>query len=69
LISVGLVLADTKEIADKMSWKLVAKRNDPATKVGVAVFQKPEDNDLYNLREPEATPPFCEADDKPDAAW
>lgn len=52
-----------------MSWKLVAKRNDPATKVEVAVFQKPEDNDLYNLREPEATPPFCEADDKPDAAW
>lgn len=52
-----------------MSWKLVAKKNDPITKIGVAVFQKPKDNDAYNLREFDATPPFCASDDKIDAAW
>lgn len=60
---------DTKAMAEKMSWKLVAKKNDPSTRVGVAVFQKPKDNDLYELRQPDATPPFCDPDDKPDAAW
>ncbi|KAG0559053.1 hypothetical protein KC19_10G075100 [Ceratodon purpureus] len=60
---------DTKAMVETMSWKLVAKKNDPTTKIGVAVFQKPKDNDLYNLRQPDATPPFCEPDDKADAAW
>ncbi len=44
------------------------KRQDPQTGVGVAVFQKPEDNELYDLREV-LEPPYCEKDDKPDAAW
>jgi hypothetical protein len=52
-----------------MAWKLVAKKYDPTSKIGVAVFQKPKDNDLYNLRKPDGSPPFCEPDDKPDAAW
>ncbi len=60
---------DTKALAEKMSWKLVAKKNDPSTKIGVAVFQKPKDNDLYEQRPADATPPLCEEDDKPDAAW
>ncbi|KAG0610431.1 hypothetical protein M758_7G064800 [Ceratodon purpureus] len=60
---------DTKAIADSMSWKLVAKKYDSTSKIGVAVFQKPKDNDLYNLRKPDSSPPFCESDDKPDAAW
>ena len=66
---VHLLSADTKAIAAKMSWKLVAKKNDQISKVGVAVFQKPKNNDLYNLRSPDATPPFCKPNDKPDAAW
>lgn len=60
---------ETIAVIERMSWKLVAKKNDPITKIGVAVFQKPKDNDAYNLREFDATPPFCASDDKIDAAW
>ena len=53
-----------------MSWKLVAKKYDPTAQIGVAVFQKPKDhNDLITLRKPDGSSPFCESDDKPDAAW
>lgn len=52
-----------------MSWTLVAKKYDPTSKIGVAVFQKPKDNGQYNLHKPDSSPPFCEPDDNPDAAW
>ncbi len=59
---------DTLTIVQRLSWSLLVKRQDPETGVGVVVFQKPEDNELYDLREV-LEPPYCEEDDKPDAAW
>ncbi len=47
---------------------MLTRSIDPETRVGVAIFQKPKDNTLYEQRE-DALPPFCESDDKPDAAW
>lgn len=44
------------------------KKGDPESRIGIAVFQKPKDNNLYDLRNEDAAP-FCEPDDKPDAAW
>lgn len=51
-----------------MSWTMITRTNDKNTGIGVAIFQKPKDNNLYDLRKDD-TPPFCEEDDKPDAAW
>ncbi|KAG0621314.1 hypothetical protein M758_3G010500 [Ceratodon purpureus] len=60
---------DTSDLLSRMQWTMLTRSIDPETKVGVAIFQKPKDNDLYALRSPDALPPFCEDDDKPDAAW
>jgi SAM-dependent methyltransferase len=62
------IWTDTLTIVQRLSWSLLVKRQDPQTGVGVVVFQKPEDNELYDLREV-LEPPYCEEDDKPDAAW
>lgn len=59
---------DTSALLKRMQWKMLTRSVDPDTKVGVAIFQKPSDNTLYDQRE-DALPPFCESDDKPDAAW
>ena len=60
--------ADTLAVTERMSWKLVMKKGDPESRIAIAVFQKPIDNKLYDLRTEDAAP-FCEPDDKPDAAW
>lgn len=66
--SVG-IWKETLALTQGMAWKLVARRNDDGTKIGVAVFQKPMDNALYEERGGDAVPRLCDDDDKPDAAW
>lgn len=51
-----------------MGWKLVKRAMNDETQIGIAVFQKPKDNQPYNMRKVD-NPPICDADDKPDAAW
>jgi hypothetical protein len=51
-----------------MSWKLVAKQNSNEAAIGVAIFQKPKDNELYKTQKV-AMLPFCPDADNADAAW
>ena len=51
-----------------MGWKLVKRAMNKETQIGIAVFQKPTDNQIYNMRKVD-DPPICDADDKPEAAW
>jgi hypothetical protein len=62
------IWTDTVAITEKLCWSLLEKGKDPETGVGVAVFQKPTNNECYDLREG-LEPPYCEEGDKPDAAW
>ncbi|CAK9213095.1 unnamed protein product [Sphagnum troendelagicum] len=62
------IWTDTVAITEKLCWSLLEKGKDPETGVGVAVFQKPTNNECYDLREV-LEPPYCEEGDKPDAAW
>eukprot|EP00250_Pteridium_aquilinum_P016467 c23115_g2_i1 orf=561-2834(-) len=49
-------------------WELLARTTDPSTGVGVAIFHKPTTNFCYENRK-QTSPPLCDGDDKPDAAW
>ncbi|CAM6019141.1 unnamed protein product [Sphagnum balticum] len=62
------IWTDTVAITEKLCWSLLEKGKDPETGVGVAIFQKPTNNECYDLREV-LEPPYCEEGDKPDAAW
>lgn len=59
----------TKKVADAICWKLLVRtKADPRTHVGMAIFQKPENNTCYDQRKVDE-PPMCAVDDKADAAW
>ncbi|KAH6559176.1 hypothetical protein KP509_1Z024400 [Ceratopteris richardii] len=59
---------DMASLTAAMCWELVAKTTDPITGVGLAVFQKPSKNSCYENRK-QSSPPLCDSNDKPDAAW
>lgn len=64
--------AATADVAERMCWNLVARKtegSDIKDGVGVAIWQKPVSNDCYSKRAKHATPPMCETEDSPDAAW
>ncbi|KAJ7525431.1 hypothetical protein O6H91_17G050900 [Diphasiastrum complanatum] len=58
----------TAELAKAMCWVLSSRKKDSHTGIGVAIFQKPMENSCYELRK-EESPPICDAEDNPDAAW
>lgn len=47
---------------------MVAKEFDEASRVGVAIFKKPENNTVYESREI-AKPEICADENNADAAW
>ncbi|KAL6317943.1 hypothetical protein AAG906_030989 [Vitis piasezkii] len=49
-------------------WNVLAHKTDEISEVGVKIYQKPESNDIYELRR-KKNPPICKEDEKPDAAW
>ncbi|CAH9146964.1 unnamed protein product [Cuscuta epithymum] len=51
-----------------MCWKLVGIKKDKLNSIGVAIYHKPENNVCYNHRKSK-TPPMCDDDDDPNAAW
>jgi hypothetical protein len=51
-----------------MGWEMVAKEFDEVSRVGVAIFKKPENNTAYEKREVDV-PEICPEDNKPNAAW
>ncbi|XP_062227696.1 probable methyltransferase PMT26 [Phragmites australis] len=51
-----------------MCWKMVNKTKDKLNQVGMAIYQKPMDNNCYEKRS-ENNPPLCKGTDDADAAW
>ncbi|OIW03490.1 hypothetical protein TanjilG_14715 [Lupinus angustifolius] len=49
-------------------WNILAHKSDDVGEVGVKIYQKPEGNDIYELRR-KKVPPICKENEKPDAAW
>ncbi|KAK9164141.1 hypothetical protein Syun_005043 [Stephania yunnanensis] len=49
-------------------WNILAHKTDDTNELGVKIYQKPESNDIYQLRR-KKNPPLCKEDEKPDAAW
>ncbi|KAI5069484.1 hypothetical protein GOP47_0016133 [Adiantum capillus-veneris] len=59
---------DMVALTAAICWELVARTTDSSTGVGVAIFHKPTTNFCYETRK-QSSPPLCDSDDKPDAAW
>uniref|UniRef100_A0A7I4DJH1 Methyltransferase n=1 Tax=Physcomitrium patens TaxID=3218 RepID=A0A7I4DJH1_PHYPA len=59
---------ETTALAKDMGWEMVAKEFDEVSRVGVAIFKKPENNTAYEKREGDV-PEICPEDNKPNAAW
>ncbi|XP_010254849.1 PREDICTED: probable methyltransferase PMT28 [Nelumbo nucifera] len=49
-------------------WNILAHKTDEMNEVAVKIYQKPESNDIYELRR-KKNPPICKEDENPDAAW
>jgi len=57
------------ELTPRMCWKMVSKVINLQLGIGVAVFQKPLDNECYDARPKDALPPMCPEWDNANAAW
>ncbi|KAL2318712.1 hypothetical protein Fmac_032588 [Flemingia macrophylla] len=49
-------------------WNVLAHKSDDVGEVGVKIYQKPEGNDIYELRR-KKIPPLCKENENPDAVW
>lgn len=49
-------------------WNVLAHKSDVVGEVGVKIYQKPEGNDIYELRR-KKIPPLCKENENPDAVW
>ncbi|GFZ10317.1 S-adenosyl-L-methionine-dependent methyltransferases superfamily protein [Actinidia rufa] len=49
-------------------WNILAHKTDEIGEVGVKIYQKPESNDIYELRR-KNHPPLCKENENPDATW
>ncbi|KAI4316811.1 hypothetical protein L6164_024753 [Bauhinia variegata] len=49
-------------------WNVLAHKSDDVDEVGIRIYQKPEGNDIYELRR-KKIPPLCPEHENPDAAW
>nr|GMD99323.1 probable methyltransferase PMT28 [Ipomoea batatas] len=49
-------------------WNILADKTDEESDIGIKVYQKPEANDIYELRR-KKVPPICSVKENPDFAW
>lgn len=56
------------KLTPSICWNILAHKTDEDSEVGVKIYQKPESNDLYELRR-KKNPPLCSEKENPDAAW
>ncbi|XP_061358113.1 probable methyltransferase PMT28 [Gastrolobium bilobum] len=49
-------------------WNVLVHKSDDVGEVGVKIYQKPEGNDIYELRR-KKIPPLCKENENPDAVW
>ncbi|KAJ8762394.1 hypothetical protein K2173_007554 [Erythroxylum novogranatense] len=56
------------KLTASICWNILAHKTDDVSEVGVKIYQKPESNDIYELRR-KKHPPLCKENENPDAAW
>lgn len=66
-VSLFFVSAMTK-LRASICWNILAHKTDEVSDIGVKIYQKPESNDIYELRR-KKVPPLCKENENPDAAW
>lgn len=55
-------------LAASICWNILAHKTEEVSEVGVKIYQKPEANDIYELRR-KKIPPLCKENENADAAW
>lgn len=55
-------------LAASICWNVLAHKTDEDSELGIKIYQKPDSNDIYELRR-KKVPPLCKEDENPDAAW
>ncbi|XWS24361.1 hypothetical protein CRYUN_Cryun28dG0095100 [Craigia yunnanensis] len=55
-------------LISSICWNILAHKTDDISEVGVKIYQKPESNDIYELRRKKNLP-LCKEHENPDAAW
>lgn len=56
------------KLTASICWNILADKSDEVSDIGVKIYQKPESNDIYELRR-KKFPPLCKENENPDAAW
>ncbi|KAK6124527.1 hypothetical protein DH2020_041736 [Rehmannia glutinosa] len=56
------------KLTASICWNILADKTDEISDIGVKIYQKPETNDIYELRR-KKVPPLCKENENPDAAW
>ncbi|KAG0554549.1 hypothetical protein KC19_12G099500 [Ceratodon purpureus] len=59
---------DTIAVIEAMGWKMKVKETDEETQIGVAIFQKPLTNEIYETRTVDK-PEMCSPENNAHAAW
>lgn len=69
IFTVGLsIFAAMSTLTASICWNILAHRSDEVSEMGVKIYQKPESNEIYELRR-RRHPPLCPENENPDAAW
>lgn len=56
------------KLTASICWNILADKSDEVSDIGVKIYQKPESNDIYELRR-KKFPPLCKENENPDSAW
>ncbi|KAL1207801.1 putative methyltransferase PMT28 [Cardamine amara subsp. amara] len=64
----GYIYTSMTALTASICWNILAYKTDEASEMGVRIYQKPESNDIYELRR-KKNPPLCKENENPDAAW
>ncbi|KAL3639188.1 hypothetical protein CASFOL_017095 [Castilleja foliolosa] len=56
------------KLTASICWNILADKTDEVSDIGVKIYQKPETNDIYELRR-KKVPPLCKENENPDTAW
>ncbi|KAL6493104.1 hypothetical protein OROGR_032863 [Orobanche gracilis] len=63
---------EAEEVFSKLTasicWNILADKTDEISDILVKIYQKPETNNIYELRR-RKDPPLCKENENPDAAW
>ncbi|PHT84816.1 putative methyltransferase PMT28 [Capsicum annuum] len=66
---------NTIEVEEAMStltasicWNILADKTDEISDIRIKLFQKPQANDMYQMRR-KKVPPLCKENENPDASW